>query len=59
MHCIRLSSQFILDFLSRGGLRIPRRRGRQPGDGAQAYDFAKISKKLYEIKKILGRGAGG
>ena len=49
----------------RGGSRIPRRRGRQPsggrglwGWGAPTYDFAKFSKKLHEIEKIVGhRGA--
>ena len=43
----------------RGGARIPCRRGRQPfGEGALTYDFAKISEKLHEIEKILGRRRG-
>ena len=42
--------------LTRGGSRIPRRRGRQPSRGrAPTYDFAKFCEKLYEIEKILGR----
>ena len=41
---------------STGGSRIPRKRWRQPSRGAPTYDFAKISKKLHEIWKILGRG---
>ena len=44
----------------RGGSRIPHRRGHQPSrGGAPTYDFAKISEKLHEIEKILGRGGGG
>ena len=43
---------------TRGGSRIPRRRGRQPCRGVPTYDFAKFSKKLHEIEKILvHRGA--
>ena len=53
---------------SRGGSRIPRRRGRQPcgggaptllGGGAPTYDFAKFSEKPYEIEKTLVRRGGG
>ena len=29
-----------------------------PGRGAPTYDFVKISEKLHEIEKILGRGGG-
>ena len=44
-------------YVSRGGSRIPRRRGRQPSRrGAPAYKFARFSEKLHEIKKILVRG---
>ena len=42
---------------TRGGSRIPRRRGRQPSGGAPTYDFAKFCEKLHEIEKILGRRA--
>ena len=43
---------------SRGGSRIPCRRGRRPSGGAPTYDFVKFSQKLHEIEKILGpRGA--
>ena len=41
-----------LDFHNRGGYRIPHRRGCQPYRGP-TYDFAKFSKKLHEIEKIL------
>ena len=44
---------------SRGGYRIPRRRGHQPsGGGAPTYDFAKIGEKLHEIEKIMGHRGG-
>ena len=49
-------------FVTRGGSRIPCRRGRQPSGGggrAATYDFVKFSKKLHEIEKILDRGGGG
>ena len=40
----------------RGGSRIPRRKGRQPARrGRQPMILPKISKKLHEIEKILGR----
>ena len=40
---------------------FPEGGGADPRGGAPTYDFVKISQKLYEIKKILGRrgGAGG
>ena len=44
--------------MTRGGSRIPRRRGRQPSGGAPTYDFAKFCEKLPEIEKILGRRGG-
>ena len=40
--------------LFRGGYRIPCRRGCQPFRATPRYDFAKFSKKLHEIEKILG-----
>ena len=46
---------------SRGGYRIPRRRGANPwgvGRGAPTYKFAGFSQKLHEIKKILIRRGG-
>ena len=52
-------------YVSRGGSRIPRRKGRQPSGGggggeAPTYEIAKFSEKLHEIEKILGRrGARG
>ena len=39
---------------TRGGSKIPSRRGAD-FPGAPTYDFAKFSKKLIEIEKILGR----
>ena len=46
--------------ITRGGSRIPRRRGHQPrGGGAPTYDFAKFCEKLHDIEKILGRWGGG
>ena len=36
--------------------RIPHRRGRQPSRGTPTYDSTKFSKKLHEIKNILGHG---
>ena len=35
-------------------IRIPRRRGRQRSGGHQQTIFAKFSKKMHEIEKILG-----
>ena len=40
--------------ISRGGSRIPGRRGRRPW-GAPTYNFVKFSQKLHEIEKSLGR----
>ena len=40
---------------SRGGSKIPCRRGADPPGGAPTYDFVKFSRKLHEIEKILGR----
>ena len=41
---------------ARGRCRIPRRRGRQPSKrGRQPTILSKISKKLHEIEKFLGR----
>ena len=39
---------------SRGGSRIPCRRGCWPSRGAPTYNFVKFPKKLHEIEKILG-----
>ena len=48
-------ARFILVLqISRGGSRIPRRRGRQPSGGAPTYEIAKFSETLHEIEKILG-----
>ena len=46
--------------LTRGGSRIPRRRGRQlsGGWGAPTYEIAKFSEKLHKIEKISGRRGG-
>ena len=45
-----------MSMLVRGGSRIPHRRGRQPSrTGAPAYKFARISKKLQEMKNIFVR----
>ena len=45
---------------SRGGSRIPCRRGRQPSRGGRQHTiFVKFSEKLHEIEKILGRRGGG
>ena len=44
----------------RGRSRILRRRGRQPSrEGAQTYDFGKISEKLHEIEKNWTVEGGG
>ena len=44
---------------SRGGSRIPRRRGRQPSRRwAPTYKFARFVEKMHEIKKIFVRGGG-
>ena len=45
-------------YVTRGGSRIPRRRGRQPSGGAPTYDFVKFSEKLHEIEKILDHRGG-
>ena len=43
-------------FFCGGGSKVSRRRGRQPwGRGGPTYDFTKMSKKLHEIEKNLGR----
>ena len=42
----------------RSGSRIPCRRGRRPSRGTSTYDFVKISQKLHEIEKNLGRRGG-
>ena len=53
-----ISCNCTTQFKSRGGSRIPRRRGRQPSGGAPTYEIAKFSKKLHEIEKISGRVGG-
>ena len=45
--------------ITRGGSRIPRRRGRHPSRrGRQHTNMPDFSQKLHEIKKILVRGGG-
>ena len=45
--------------LTRGGSRIPRKRGRQPSRGRQHMILLNFPKKLHEIAKILVGGGGG
>ena len=44
--------------LSRGGSRIPRKRGAPTLQGVPTYDLANFCEKLHEIEEILGRGGG-
>ena len=44
--------------VTRGGYRIPCRRGRQLLGGEPTYEFAGFPQKLHEIKKILVRREG-